>query len=65
MLCLPGPGFSKAFWEAYHELVPRAPGFEDRKMLYQLYHYLNHYNMFGEDYYQECEMYLRALTRRF
>ena len=40
-------GFSGSFWAAYHEVIPRAPGFEDRHQLYQLYHYLNHYNLFG------------------
>jgi protein-ribulosamine 3-kinase len=43
-------GFSSAFWESYHEIIPRAPGFEDRKDIYQLYHYLNHYNLFSGGY---------------
>ncbi len=36
------PGFSSSFYAAYHELIPRAPGFEQRAELYRLYHYLNH-----------------------
>jgi hypothetical protein len=34
-------GFGAAFWKAYHELLPRAPGFEARSDLYELYHKLN------------------------
>eukprot|EP00898_Chlorokybus_atmophyticus_P000128 jgi/Chlat1/1115/Chrsp110S00059 len=43
-------GFSSSFWQAYHEVIPREPGFEDRHQLYMLYHYLNHFNMFGGGY---------------
>ncbi|CAG9467269.1 unnamed protein product [Pedinophyceae sp. YPF-701] len=42
--------FGGEFWRAYHEVVPKEPGFEDRKDLYLLYHYLNHYNLFGGGY---------------
>ena len=38
-------GFGPAFWAAYHGLVPRAPGWDERHDLYTLYHYLNHYNL--------------------
>jgi hypothetical protein len=40
---------------AYHEVVPRADGFDRRHDLYTLYHYLNHYNLFGSGYYGNCE----------
>lgn len=40
-------GFSGDFWRAYHEVIPRAPGWDDRHALYTLYHYLNHYVLFG------------------
>lgn len=43
-------GFSKSFWDAYHERIPPAPGFKRRRPLYELYHYLNHYNLFGGGY---------------
>ena len=47
-VCVPRcAGFSGSFWASYHEVIPRAPGFDDRHQLYQLYHYLNHYNLFG------------------
>ena len=37
-------------------------GFADRKQLYLLYHYLNHYNLFGGSYYSSAESILRQLT---
>jgi protein-ribulosamine 3-kinase len=30
--------------------MPKQPGFEKRRDLYLLYHYLNHYNLFGSGY---------------
>lgn len=51
MLCCGGvlcpTGFTGDFWRAYHEVIPKAPGFDKRKDLYLLYHYLNHTNLFG------------------
>uniref|UniRef100_H3CYK3 protein-ribulosamine 3-kinase n=1 Tax=Tetraodon nigroviridis TaxID=99883 RepID=H3CYK3_TETNG len=43
-------GFSKSFYSAYHEKIPQAPGFAERNQLYQLFHYLNHWNHFGGGY---------------
>ena len=36
-------GFSNAFYNAYHQLIPKAPGFDKRHQLYLLFHYLNHW----------------------
>jgi protein-ribulosamine 3-kinase len=54
-------GFTKNFWEAYHEVIPRAPGFGDRRLIYELYHYLNHYNLFGGGYRAMAESILHRL----
>ncbi|XP_048846691.1 ketosamine-3-kinase [Brienomyrus brachyistius] len=43
-------GFSSSFYSAYHKKMPKAPGFEMRHQLYQLFHYLNHWNHFGGGY---------------
>lgn len=43
-------GFSRSFYSAYHSAIPEAPGFEARLQLYQLFHYLNHWNHFGSGY---------------
>lgn len=34
--------------------MPKQPGFEQRTELYKLYHYLNHYNLFGSGYRSSC-----------
>ncbi|NWZ91077.1 KT3K kinase, partial [Nesospiza acunhae] len=43
-------GFSSSFYSAYHSKIPRAAGFEKRLKLYQLFHYMNHWNHFGTGY---------------
>lgn len=43
-------GFGKPFYEAYEKAWPMAPGHEQRIELYQLYHALNHLNLFGRGY---------------
>jgi len=40
-------GLGPAFWRGYRELLPEEPGFAARRPLYELYHKLNHYNLFG------------------
>ncbi len=43
-------GFGRGFYEAYHAHWPRRDGHADRECLYQLYHVLNHLNLFGSSY---------------
>ncbi len=43
-------GFSAAFYRAYNDVFPLEPGYEQRKTLYNLYHILNHFNLFGGSY---------------
>ena len=43
-------GFSPAFYATYREVRPLQNGYEDRRDLYNLYHLLNHLNMFGTGY---------------
>ncbi|XP_061472451.1 fructosamine-3-kinase [Rhineura floridana] len=43
-------GFSSSFFSAYHSKIPKAPGFEKRSKLYQLFNYINHWNHFGIGY---------------
>lgn len=42
-------GFSGAFYDAYLAAWP-APGYDERRALYQLYYILVHLNLFGESY---------------
>lgn len=43
-------GFGAAFYQAYEALAPPAPGAAVRGELYNLYHVLNHANLFGGGY---------------
>jgi fructosamine-3-kinase len=43
-------GFPAAFYRAYNEVFPLDAGYERRKTLYNLYHILNHFNLFGGGY---------------
>lgn len=43
-------GFPPAFYRGYNEAWPLDSGYERRKSLYNLYHILNHYNLFGSGY---------------
>ncbi len=43
-------GFGSRFLAAYHEAWPLEPGYEERRDAYNLYHMLNHLNLFGHSY---------------
>ncbi len=43
-------GFGEEFYGAYKEANPLQPGYDERRDLYNLYHLLNHLNMFGGSY---------------
>ena len=43
-------GFSSRFFSAYNEVNPLPSEWRDRNLLYQLYHVLNHYYLFGGGY---------------
>jgi len=43
-------GFSHRFYDAYNEVNPLPAGWKQRNSLYQLYHVLNHYYLFGGGY---------------
>ena len=44
-------GFPKSFYDAYFEAAGKEPGYEERRDLYNLYHLLNHLNLFGGAYF--------------
>jgi fructosamine-3-kinase len=48
-------GFPAAFHAAYREAFPLDSGYPVRKALYNLYHILNHLNMFGKGYLGQAE----------
>ena len=48
-------GFPDAFYLAYNEAWPLDDGYPLRKTLYNLYHILNHFNLFGGGYAGQAE----------
>lgn len=54
-------GFSTAFYAAYREAYPLDPGYATRKTLYNLYHVLNHLNLFGGGYLHQAEQMMNRL----
>ena len=48
-------GFSQRFYAAYNESYPLQEGYAQRKKLYNLYHTLNHFNLFGGSYGRQAE----------
>lgn len=55
-------GFNSRFYHAYNEVYPLADGWELRTEIYQLYHLLNHLNLFGTSYLPQCLQILRKLN---
>ncbi len=54
-------GFSADFYAAYRAALPLDAGYDVRKQLYNLYHVLNHYNLFGGGYARQAETMLDRL----
>jgi fructosamine-3-kinase len=56
-------GFGPAFYAAYDSSWPMSSGHQQRARLYQLYHVLNHVNLFGAGYRDQAIGLLRELIR--
>jgi len=54
-------GFPQAFYSAYREAAPLDQGYAVRKTLYNLYHVLNHANLFGGGYAAQAERMIERL----
>ena len=54
-------GFPAGFHAAYREAWPLAAGHAQRKTLYNLYHVLNHLNLFGGSYREQAERMIGTL----
>jgi fructosamine-3-kinase len=48
-------GFGREFYAAYREVYPLDEGYAVRKTLYNLYHVLNHLNLFGGGYLSQSQ----------
>ncbi len=54
-------GFPNAFYCGYNETWPLDDGYKQRKILYNLYHILNHFNLFGGGYASQAERMIQQL----
>ncbi|NCJ07698.1 phosphotransferase [Synechococcales cyanobacterium C] len=54
-------GFPAAFYEGYQQTFPLPPGYQHRRLLYNLYHILNHFNLFGGGYGGQAERMIETL----
>jgi fructosamine-3-kinase len=48
-------GFPQKFYDVYNDVFPLPHGYAQRKPLYNLYHLLNHLNLFGRSYLGQVE----------
>jgi fructosamine-3-kinase len=55
-------GFPREFYAAYNDAWPLDKGYVQRKTLYNLYHILNHFNLFGGSYAMQAENMLEHLV---
>lgn len=61
-------GFSSAFFKEYHNMVPKtepAEEYDDRVDLYQSFHHLNHFAIFGGGYRSGATTILKRLIKRY
>ena len=56
-------GFSSAFYDAYEKEYPVDSGFRQRRTLYNLYHELNHFNLFGGGYANSAQSSINELLK--
>lgn len=54
-------GFGAGFYDAYRDHYPLDSGYKARKTLYNLYHILNHLNLFGGGYLAQAQGMIDAL----
>jgi fructosamine-3-kinase len=55
-------GFGDSFYRAYDEVRPRSKEYPRKRDIYNLYHYLNHYNLFGCAYQEACKKRFNRIT---
>lgn len=47
-------GFDDEFYKFYDKTYPLSKEYNEKEIIYNLYHYLNHYNLFGSAYLNSC-----------
>jgi protein-ribulosamine 3-kinase len=61
-------GFGGSFMKEYHQLCPKTEPvdeYDDRVQLYELYHHLNHYAMFGGSYRSGAVSIMKDLIKKY
>ena len=58
-------GFPEPFFAGYEQAWPLPAGHQQRRPLYNLYHLLNHANLFGAGYRQQAQGRIEALLQAF
>lgn len=61
-------GFGSSFFSAYHRIVPKTEPveeYDDRVLLYQLYHHLNHHAIFGAGYRSGAVSIMQKLIKKY
>ncbi|MDJ0843191.1 MAG: fructosamine kinase family protein [Crocosphaera sp.] len=56
-------GFPAAFYRGYNEVLPLEQGYKKRKTLYNLYHILNHFNLFGGGYGSQANFMIQEVLK--
>jgi fructosamine-3-kinase len=56
-------GFPREFYQAYQQAFPLAQGYQQRETIYNLYHILNHFNLFGGGYGNQANQMMAALLQ--
>ncbi|WP_299485739.1 fructosamine kinase family protein [Acaryochloris sp. IP29b_bin.137] len=56
-------GFPPAFYKGYQAAWPLSEGYQQRKILYNLYHILNHFNLFGGGYASQAQQMIEQVLR--
>ena len=56
-------GFNEQFYQGYQKAYPVNEGYSNRKHVYNLYHALNHLNLFGDSYLTLCKTHINKLIR--
>lgn len=54
-------GFQPDFYQGYELVAPLSVGYEERKDIYNLYHVLNHCNLFGGHYLEQAQSIIKKI----
>jgi fructosamine-3-kinase len=57
-------GFPRAFYDGYNEAWQLDSGYQQRKSIYNLYHVLNHFNLFGGGYGSQAQRIINNVMGR-